>query len=91
MLRIFTSSGSIEATAADEQRVRGLSDAEVCRQLNGVDKLDPFVIAELRERRHIQRYAYGWASRENHASSLRANHVCDLVRIEFAEWRAEQS
>jgi hypothetical protein len=34
MLKVATATGSIEASADEERRVRGLSDAALCRELN---------------------------------------------------------
>lgn len=60
MLKLITDTGTFEATAEDERRVRSLSDIQVCRHLNSCQTLDPFVIAALRERPQIVPSPAGW-------------------------------
>ena len=61
MLHVHTDSGTLEATADDERRVRGMTDAALCHQLNTASRLDLFVFAELQER-DTARYVdgFGW-------------------------------
>jgi hypothetical protein len=84
LLKVITSTGSIEASADEERRVRGLSDAALCRELNQAAISaatgllarpgsfgDPFVWAELHDRPHIRFGAAGWHST---AGGSRAEH-----------------
>lgn len=61
MLRFHASTGSIEATADQERRVRGLSDAALCHELNTSPNPDLFALAVLKERStiHFVR-GFGW-------------------------------
>jgi hypothetical protein len=59
MLKLETSTGSLELSADQERAVRSMTDAEVCRALNRGS--DPFVLAALKERPQIQLHpAAGW-------------------------------
>lgn len=61
MLRYVTSNGSIEATADDEKRVRGMTNAALCHALNTAEVPDLFIFAELKERSDVQYIEdYGW-------------------------------
>jgi len=64
MLRYVTFHGSLEATAADERRVRAYSDAALCGALNGAAEADLFLLAEAEQRPGIycQRQC-GWRPR----------------------------
>lgn len=53
MLRFVGLTGTLEASADDERRVRALSDAELCFELNYSESPDLFAIAALKERPHI--------------------------------------
>jgi hypothetical protein len=61
MLRFHTPTGSIEASAMEEQRVRGLSDWALCHELNTSPQPDLFAVAVLKERPHIRFVdGHGW-------------------------------
>ncbi len=61
MLRFVGCTGTLEASADDEKRVRALSDAELCLELNFSESPDLFAFAALKERPHIRFDArYGW-------------------------------
>ena len=61
MLRYVTSNGSIETTADDEKRVRGMTNAALCHALNTSDVPDLFAFAEIKERNDIHYVeAHGW-------------------------------
>ncbi len=50
MLRFRTPTGSIEALPQQEARVRGLSDTDLLRELDGSAEPDPFAVAEAIDR-----------------------------------------
>lgn len=59
MLRLESTSGSIELSAEQERSLRSMSDADVCRALNR--GRDPFIFAALKERPQIQLHpSAGW-------------------------------
>lgn len=58
MLRFHTDSGALEVTADEESRVRGMTDADLCHQLNTANVPDLFVFAEVQER-NTARYEEG--------------------------------
>lgn len=61
MLRFVTSNGSIEATAEDEKRVRGMTNAALFHALNTTGTPDLFAFAELKERNDIHYVeGHGW-------------------------------
>lgn len=64
MLRFISPTGTLEASAADEKRVRALSDAALCAELNRpLGDIDPFAVAELRQRPHLRFHStVGWRS-----------------------------
>ena len=61
MLRFRGTTGSIEATAEQEARVRALTDAALVRELTSQPEPDPFALAEAIER-HILAFVprQGW-------------------------------
>jgi hypothetical protein len=64
MLRYVTETGSIEATAQDERRVRALSDENLCGALRRTAAVDPFLVAEARSRPSLLFHRrYGWIPR----------------------------
>lgn len=67
MLRLESTTGSIELSAEQERILRSMSDADVCRALNR--GRDPFVLAVIKERPQIQLHpSAGWAYYPEHLS-----------------------
>jgi hypothetical protein len=59
MLRLESTTGSIELSAEQERGLRSMSDAAVCRALNRGG--DPFLFAALKERPQIHLHpSAGW-------------------------------
>lgn len=64
MLRYVTDTGSLEATAQDERRVRAMSNDDLCGALRRAAVADPFLVAEARTRTSLLFHShYGWIPR----------------------------